>query len=183
MLCMLLDMLDNDDDKAKFEKIYFTYEQIMFKIAKDILKDDARAEEAVGRAFEKIIGNLEKIVNPICPKTQGFVVIIVKRISYNMYKKKKPNFEIPIGESDDLLGSTNNNRNDQKRIELKDIFMRLPFNYREILLLKYSHGYVNEDLAKELKITEQNAQKRLTRAKCKLEKLLKDAEDIEHVNR
>ncbi|OMK69243.1 hypothetical protein BER44_004089, partial [Clostridioides difficile] len=46
-------------------------------------------EDAVHSSFLKIIDNLDKVNDVNSPKTKGFVVIIVKRISINIYNRRK----------------------------------------------------------------------------------------------
>ena len=51
MLGFYLSLIDSDDDKNKFEQLYLTYRQDMYKIAYSILKNNADAEDAVHQAF------------------------------------------------------------------------------------------------------------------------------------
>ena len=61
MLAILLQLIDDPEDKRKFEDIYSRYERLMFIVARDILKDPYKAEDAVNDAFINIIKNFEKI--------------------------------------------------------------------------------------------------------------------------
>lgn len=54
-------MLDTEEEKSKFEKIYFKYRQLMFKVANDILSDEYLAEDTVHKSFIKIMKHLDKI--------------------------------------------------------------------------------------------------------------------------
>ncbi|RRH15882.1 RNA polymerase sigma factor, partial [Clostridioides difficile] len=77
------------EERIKFEEIYIKYKKLMFYVANQILKDDVLAEDAVHSSFLKIIDNLDKVNDVNSPKTKGFVVIIVKRISINIYNRRK----------------------------------------------------------------------------------------------
>lgn len=44
---LLLAMIDNEEDKSKFEQLYNQYKQLMFYIANGILHDENLAEDAV----------------------------------------------------------------------------------------------------------------------------------------
>ena len=48
-------MLDTEEEKSKFEKIYFKYRQLMFQVANGILKDECLSEDAVHESFIKIM--------------------------------------------------------------------------------------------------------------------------------
>lgn len=70
MLSFYLSIIDTDQDKEKFEKLYTQYRRLMQYVAHDILKDDYLAEDAVHTAFIKIIANLNKIGDISCHKTK-----------------------------------------------------------------------------------------------------------------
>ena len=58
---MYMSLIDNEDDKIKFEDIYNKYKKMMFWIANQILNDERDIEEVVQDSFIKIIRNLDKI--------------------------------------------------------------------------------------------------------------------------
>lgn len=78
-----------EEEESFFKEIYLTYKSLMFYEANLILKDIELSENAVHDAFIKIIENIDKINEVNCPKTKSFVVIIVRRISINIYNKRK----------------------------------------------------------------------------------------------
>ncbi|HFL3113362.1 TPA: RNA polymerase sigma factor, partial [Clostridioides difficile] len=88
-MLIYLAMLELEEDKVKFEKIYEKYRQIMFYVANKILKDDHLAEDAVHNAFIRIIKNIDKIDEVDSPRTKAFIVIIVERIAIDFYRKRK----------------------------------------------------------------------------------------------
>ncbi|WP_343097458.1 RNA polymerase sigma factor, partial [Clostridioides difficile] len=88
-MLIYLAMLELEEDKIKFEKIYEKYRQIMFYVANKILKDDHLSEDAVHNAFLRIIKNIDKIDEVDSPRTKAFIVIIVERIAIDFYRKRK----------------------------------------------------------------------------------------------
>lgn len=50
-MLIYLAILELEEDKIKFEKVYEKYRQIMFYVANKILKDDHLSEDAVHNAF------------------------------------------------------------------------------------------------------------------------------------
>ena len=64
MLSVYLMIIDNSDDRVKFEKVYKNYRNILLNRAYEILKERQLSEDAVHNAFLKIINNLPKIYEP-----------------------------------------------------------------------------------------------------------------------
>ena len=69
-------MLDTPEEKAKFEKLYYSHRRTMLHIAMQILKDHQLAEDAVQEAFLRLVKNFSKIGQVNCPRTRLFTVII-----------------------------------------------------------------------------------------------------------
>lgn len=51
-------MMDTQEEKSKFEELYYQYRKLMHWRAKQILTDDMLAEDAVHEAFIKIIRHM-----------------------------------------------------------------------------------------------------------------------------
>lgn len=89
MLLLYLSLIDDYDDKQKFERIYFTYRNLLYYVANSILNNRQDAEDAVQMAFIRIASHIKQIDEGECHKTKAFVVIVVERVAINMYNKKK----------------------------------------------------------------------------------------------
>ena len=87
MLVYLM-MIDSQEDQSKFEKVYLTYRGLMYHVAYKILNNKHDAEDAVHSAFIKIAENIQKIDDPVCPKTQSYVVTIVENKAIDLYRAK-----------------------------------------------------------------------------------------------
>ncbi len=174
-MLIYLAMIDNEEDKSKFERLYLKYRQVMFYAAKDILHDTYLAEDAVHKAFIRILHHLDNIHEPDSHKTKSFVVIITRNIAIDMYRKsKKENFisfdEYEYGPpelavSDENIGADN---------EVLAAIISLPYIYASVLLLKYSQGYSDSEIAKILSIKKDNVRQRTARAKVKLKHALQE---------
>lgn len=57
-----LTMIDSEEDKSKFEKLYLTYRQTMFYVANRIIKDEYIAEDIVHQSFLRLINHLTFII-------------------------------------------------------------------------------------------------------------------------
>jgi len=175
-MLIYLAMIDNEEDKSKFEQIYNTYKQTMFYAANRILKDEYMSEDAVHLAFLRIINHLDKIVDINSHKTKGFIVIIVENIAIDIYRKRKrennisyDEVEIYLTDPKDFTISIEN--------EVEEAIMKLPVIYSTVLRLKYSQGYNDREIAKILNITEANVRQRIVRGKKRLAEILQNAGD------
>lgn len=173
-MLIYLSMIESEDDRSKFEKIYERYRGLMFYTAMRILNHQQDAEDAVHQAFVSIIENLDKISEPECPKTRAYVVIITERkaldiarrkskISYLEFDESVFGMEAPPFETNDLAGA----------------ILRLPATYREIILLRYHYNYTTKEIAKMLGMTGSATQKALWRAKTLLNQVLDGGEKRE----
>lgn len=162
-------MIDSPEDQSKFEKVYLQYKGLMYYVAYDILGNEQDAEDAVHNAFVKIAENIQKIYEPMCPKTKNFVVTIVEHKAIDLYranqKRKTVEYLDEVGgisvDAQDLHG-------------LAYCMAKLPPRYRQIILLKYHHGFTCREIAKQLDMTEANAIKLDQRAKNKLLKICEE---------
>ena len=81
MLMICLSLVDTPEEKSKFRQLYEKYRGLMFYCAREILRDDGLAEEAVQEAFIRLAKHLKKINDIDCNKTKHFIVIIVESAS------------------------------------------------------------------------------------------------------
>lgn len=169
-----LSLIDSEEDISKFESLYNTYKQRMFYIAKDILKDEYLAEDAVHMAFLRIIKNLNKIEDVNSHKTKGLVVIIVKNISIDIYRKnKKEKEKIDLLEQE-LVFNSYETIDDNRISDLEIAITKLPETYKQVFLLKFSHDLSDNEIGDILDIKSDNVRKRISRGREKLKDILKE---------
>ena len=170
-MIIYLQMIDAPGDKHKFEVLYAEYRGLMFYIANEILNNKQDAEDAVHTAFISIAENIEKIDEPVCPKTKGYIVTIVESKAIDMYRRKQRH---PHGLFDEETAGLAVMYDGSDAIAR--CFSLLPAQAKHNLLLKYRYGYDNREISKILNISEANAIKRIQRAKQKLEELCLEEE-------
>lgn len=165
-------------DADKLEALYLTYRQLMFYVAYTILHDIPAAEDAVQQAFLRAMNHLEKISGVDCPQTKNFLVIIVKNIALNLYNARRKRNTVSFDEVEGwLLASPRDELHDwEASQQLEDLMERLPESYRDALMLRYDNGYTAAEIASLLQISEENAKKRLQRARAKLAQLIAEGE-------
>lgn len=161
-----MQMIETEEEKDDFQRLYEAYKNSMFYAALQILHNEQDAEDAVHHAFIKIAENMEKIDAPICPKTKSYAVTITENQAIDMFRKKRKHPQVEFEE--EMMGILAEYRGEN---ELAGCILRLPGRYREIILLKYVHGYSVKEIAAMLGLTNANAGKLEQRAKKKLRKL------------
>lgn len=172
-----LAMIDSPQDKDKFQKIYDLYEGLLYHIAWNILHNRQDVEDAVQQTFLKILTHLEKIVQVDCPQTRSYVSIVCRYACLDLVNRRGRAREVPLDDLDELA------LQDHIREDfLLDAFGKLGFPYREILLLRFRHGYTPREIAKLLDMNPETVKKYIQRGKAKLQEYLdeevrEDAED------
>lgn len=167
MLTFYLQMLESDEDRSEFEKIYNKYRGRMYAIAFVILKNEHDAEDAVHEAFLSIIRHFRKISKMPCPDLEAYIVIIVENKAIDILRMRKRIIDIDYIDTMEGIpiaapGET----------ELSDAMSKLPARYREILLLRFHSGYTTRELAKLLDMSPDTVRKLIWRARAALKAIL-----------
>lgn len=169
-MIIYLQMLETPEEKSKFEQLYLEYKGLMFHVAYEILHNEQDAEDAVHQAFVKIAENIKKIDDPICPKTHSYVVTIVENKAIDQYRKQQKHQTVELIE--EIQGTNAHYEGDN---DLTKCILKLPARYREMILLRYHHGYSVREIAGMMGISLPAAIKLDQRAKQKLKKLCEEA--------
>lgn len=169
-MLIYLNLIDTEEEKSKFEQIYYTYRSIMFYVAKGILKDDYLSEDAVHNAFINIAKNMDNIGEVDSNRTKGYVVVIVRNISLNMLKKQSKTVAI-----DDFEEYTSDDTNLEEVVLSKlsfDLIVEeienLSIIYKDILYLSYVENLKTKEISKLINIDHETVKKRLQRGRKKL---------------
>lgn len=173
MLNIFLSLIDSDEDKAKFSNLYEQYKNLMFYIARDILKDEHLAEDAVQEAFIRIAKNFYKINEVSCPQTRNFVVIISRNISINMLKKNDSVIDMETYIDKESAEISDEAFESVSAKVLTDNILKLPQMYRDILHLHHLYGYSFGEISALLSLPIETAKKRAQRARSILKEMLK----------
>lgn len=165
-MLIYLQMIEGPADQSKFEKIYREYRGLMFHVAYQILHHTQDAEDAVHHAFVKVAENIKNISDPVCPKTKSYIVIIVETKAIDMLRSRQKHIKVELDEA--FSGISVNYDGDNV---LTQCILQLPARYRDVILLKYHHGYNLREIAKIMGISLSAANKLDQRAKQKLHNL------------
>ncbi|MDF2539215.1 MAG: polymerase sigma factor [Herbinix sp.] len=176
MLAVLL-MIEDDKDRDKLEELYKTYRKELYYVAYQILHDYHDAEDVLQTAFIKISKHLDKIGEIRCKKTRGYLVIIVRNLSYDRFNEKKK--AIPIDFTDEMAEEADNETsledyvlNLERGRELAEALSKINSGYADLLTLKYYYDYSTSDIADMVNLSYDVVSVRLTRARAALKRIL-----------
>ncbi len=164
-MIIYLQMIETGEDKSKFEQIYKEYRGLMYHVAFARLHHAEDAEDVVHHAFVKIAENIRKI-EPVSTRTKRLVVTIVdNRVTDLLRARGRHSPPVCIDDFADVLSE------EVSENGLAACIFQLPDLQRQILWLKYNHGYTLREIAKMTGISLACAQKTEQRAKQKLKEM------------
>ncbi len=181
MLPIGLSLLDTDEDKERFDRLYRQYSRLMQYAASSILQDEFLAEDAVQMAFLKILAHMDNIEEIPHPRTKAYVMMVVENVAKRLYVERKRRESLSFeGLQHDWPDEADVERTALSEATMKEIALemdKLPVLDKEILLLRYIHGFTNQEIARLLKVKEAAVRKRLERARKRLAARLETADD------
>ena len=166
MLLYYLSLIDSEEDKSKFEKIYEQYRLLMKYIALQ-----------VHDSFVKIIKHLDQVGDVYSHKTRSFIVIIVKNTAIDYIRKEKRSSLVDDIDKvyDTRATAVSGNITDDLSVrEILAKLKELPEKYRDILELKVYHELSDKQIADILNLSHAAARKRLQRAREAFDALLNE---------
>ena len=174
MVLVYLSMIEGPEDRNKFEIIYEQYKNLMYYVAYRILREERDAEDAVHNAFVRIAEHIEKISEPVCPKTRAFVVLIVERTAINEYNRQHRRRGLPLEE--EALGASGAwaPEGPEEGDAVARAIAALPDRERELILLKHWQGFSDREIAGLMGMKPGAVSRALQRAKEKLRERLRE---------
>lgn len=176
-LIFYLALIEDQAGRKKFEQLYEKYHNLMYHRAYEILNDEQIAEDAVSEALIKLAINIDKVGEAESTSAKAFTMQILEHTAIDLYRKRRKEMEryrdleeikerLTVPEPESWSGSA-----------LAKAILELPFENRQVILLKYAQGYDNAEIAALLDFTVAKVEKLLSRGKRKLQQnLSKSAE-------
>lgn len=167
-------ILDDPEDQESFDKMARTYKGLMFTVARNIVKQDQDAEDAVQKALWAVARNYDTLRGKPEPVVRSYLVTAAENHAKNIYNTKKRRRE-RSGDSEPT-GQVYHYVTDNK---LAECILQLPLEYREVVLLKYFHGYTLKEIAKIQGISQSKSEKCHQEAKRILKAMYETEETYE----
>jgi len=174
MLYFYLTLIESPEDKLKFEWLYKEHREYLFRIALNILGNHYDAEDVLHQAFMRIADNMDKVEEVSSHQTRNYLVIIVKGLAINLYNDGKKVIRLPLEDFEEMKDDFLVEEHIIEQIEfdaLRGILDQLPPIHRDVLYLMYYEELSVKSIAKQLKLSESAAKKRLERARHALQKI------------
>ena len=177
MLQLYLALIDEEWDLIRFEEAYYEYKGLLHYIAKKILQDEHRAEDAVQEAFLRIAKNFHKVGNIKTTSTKNFFILITRRVCLNLLEREEKfstatEEEISFFENSYTPGSLPDSFAGEA--ELTRQILSLPESMRSVLYLQAVYGFNAKETANLLGISVGAVWKRTSRARAILKKELEE---------
>lgn len=148
------------------EQIKQHYDKLMYTIAWNILQNREDAEDVVQEAYLELYRHRLRLLDPGSPAARAYVVQTIESRAINLYHKRKRQQTLPLEEAVHQAAPLM-----ETDTELAVCLKKLKAEERQMLLLKYEHGYSINEIATLIGTTPDAAYKMHQRAKKKLENI------------
>lgn len=162
MLLICLALLENPEDKLRFEEFYNKYYSTIYYIAKDHLKTKEAAEDCAQNIlihFAKNFHNIKQDINDI--KFKHYVIVVSKGLAVDMYRRERKHLDNVVDA--DISEFYNIGEEEFEVCDivvLKDAIDAMPEANRQVFYLKYVLDYSGAEISKMLNISETMVRKR-----------------------
>lgn len=170
MLAMYLAILETDEQRSEFEKLYIEKKNRLFAIAMKYLNKKSDAEDAVSEAFLRIASGKAKYFEIAPHKRAAFLDILIRNISIDMFKSGSKVTPVDFLEETELLSSDESSLEDlvigaEAKNKLVDFIITLPDGARNAVYLKHFLHLSNAEISLQLGISEAALRQRLCAAR------------------
>lgn len=169
MLSMFMALIDSAEQQTKFEKIYYAYRKQMILVAKNVLRNDEQAEDAVQEAFINIAKRIEYIQDDNDKMIKSYVLTAARNAALYIQKQEVKNrhSSIPYEAVEDYTAPSLENQVfvTETADELKAAVSRLPNAYQDALLMRIVHEMEYNEIADVLKKPQATIRQQVARAK------------------
>lgn len=182
MLSLIL-TINNEHDRNFVENIYHQYGKKIYKIAFDILKKEADAEDCFHNVIKIIIDDIDRFRSASHKHLINLLVKCTRNAAINQYNREKKRHAVEIsmytksnhydsGEdeaemefADDLEQFESILINEENRKRLSELIAELDTIYQDVLYFRYQMWMTHAEIAKLLSISENTVKVRLYRAR------------------
>ena len=177
MLMFYMSLIDNDDDRAKFEMLYNEYRKRMVYIAYSVLGNNEDAEDAVHDTFIKIARNMNSIGDPKSNEALSYVLKATKNTAINLSQKNTTrNKHIHLEDVENIPDEQflEKLRIQENYEEVVNAIRSLDDTYRDVLFYHFVESMKIKDIADLLDRNKSTVQQQIIRGKKKLLEILEN---------
>lgn len=180
---LFLAAIESDIVRNHLEEIYHLYAKELVYVSHGILHDYHEAEDIVQSAMIRVSDYIDENTEVKCNRTRGLLVIIVRRLSYNVYNQRKRRSDVNIEDMEDYIRDDKSLSPELNILRLEDrkyvakLMTSLNESYMDILTLKYMYEYSDKEISDMLNITEGKVRTKLSRARKACQRIMGGDED------
>lgn len=177
MLSIYLANIESDDDKRRFEHLYYRYKEELAKMALYCLGDEAMALDAVHNAYFKISQNLDRLPPESDPAYERAYIYKVTKCCI-VDEARKRNAELKKLSIDIEEVSTTEYAPDDIIIKNEEfdgilsVIGNMPEHVKDILMLRYVYEFSIAAISEHLGINNNTVKTRLKRGTTELRAIL-----------
>jgi len=164
--------IGDDGGREQFERLYYKYNRIMYKVAMDILHNHELAEDALSTAFLNISKNFSDISSFPSAKIKNYCVIVIRNAATDILRKEKRFITDYEAEYTEIADVENIETISDYNL-LKKAIASLSEKEQEILYLRCVMNMSFREIGNILNIKEGTARQRMTEARNSLMKKIK----------
>ena len=178
MLLICLSLLQNPEDKQRFEDFYNKFYDTVFFIAKDHLKTIEAAEDCAQEIMMRFAKDFHNIKQDFDDKSfRNYIRVVSKGMSIDMYRKEKKHLNNVVdADISEFIDIADAEFEICDIILLKDAINAMPESYRYVFYLKYVHELSGAEISKQLGISEPLVRRRCMLGKQFVKEFVKEAE-------
>lgn len=181
MLSLCLALLENPEDKQRFEEFYNKFYNTIFYIAKDHLKTNEAAEDCAQEILIHFAKDFHNIEQDFDDKSfKSYVRVVSKGIAIDMYRKEKKHLQNVI--DNDISEFQDISAEEFEFCDsllLKQAIDSIPESYKYVFYLKYIYDYSGKEIAQKLGISETSVRQKCLLGMRFVRDFLKEAENNE----
>ena len=171
MLAIYLAMLETENDRQKFTRLYEAYEKKLYAVALRLLGNPSQAEDAVQQAWLQLLQHWDRVSALNWESACGYAVTTAKNAALDLLRSENRTGPFP-----ETWEPPARSVSQDEYQYLVSLIQALPELYRRILELKYIQEQSNREIAKRLKINEATVATRARRGKLLLKEQLEREE-------
>ncbi|MCI8524757.1 MAG: sigma-70 family RNA polymerase sigma factor [Oscillospiraceae bacterium] len=165
MLIFYLQMLETPEERLRFEEIYEQYRHLMYRVARNVLRNPEDAEDAVHNAFLRVIRRFSRFQDAPKEDIAPQLVVIARNEAVSLLRKRRQ--VLPLEDWDGFAETAEAVADYEALVES---FARLPQTYRAALEMKLLEGCSDGEIARRLGLTKSAVSTRVSRGR----RLLRD---------
>ncbi len=181
MLSICLALLENPEDKLRFEEFYNKFYNTVYFIAKEHLKTKEAAEDCAQEImihFAKDFHNIKQDFDD--NKFKNYVRVISKCMAIDMYRKEKKHLNNVVdADLSEFYNISDSEFDVCDTMLLKEAINTMPENYRYVFYLKYVYEFSGAQIAEKIGISETSVRQKCMLGMKFVRNYIKEAENNE----